>query len=508
MTRSIQDFIQSSKQNHPSNPSDVTSTSFHSKNPEDALHNFLLCKQESTALKIWLSSLISKNVLRKINNTQKLKAFILQYIAQIDAQTQEMLNQIIHNPKFQALEASWRGLKMLTKEAHGCKQIKIKLLDVSWLELTKDIDRAAEFDQSHLFQKVYNNEYGSPGGEPFGILLGDYYVTHKSSQTNPRDIQTLKGICQTASAAFSPFITSAKASFFELDNFTELHSDLNLDVYFKGQEFNQWRSLREDSDSRFIGITLPKVIMRQPYRYHQGQYKGIKFQEFIEKESDYLWGNATYAFGAVLIREFSETGWFSHIRGSPKDRLSGGIITHIPSTSFKSESSDLYARPSIEVAFSYRLEKDLSDKGFIPLSHCHNTQLLAFYSNQSIKSSPAGSENNQSQKINTMIQHLLCASRFAHYIKVMIRDKVGSYIDAEDCEILLNRWLIQYQSNSNDLEIEQQARYPLRDAEVKVKEYPGRPGHFHSIIRLQPHYQVDQIVSELKLSTELTHSSG
>ena len=518
MQHDLKKFLNASLQKKPSqNGSDNTKThenhshSSTNKSSKNGLSDFLFCKQESTALKIWLSSFVSNKKLQKLKSAQDIRSLLTLSISEMDEKINHCLNQIIHHSRFQSLEASWRSLHLFVTEASGHhRQIKVKIFNASWLEITKDIDKAAEFDQSQLFAKVYSHEYGMPGGEPFSILLGDYYITHKPSKTNPRDISTLKGISQTAAAAFCPFITSASPSLFELDEFTDIHADLNLNLYFENSQFSQWHSLRQTPDSRFIGLTLPRVLIREPYHTHQDQYKGIRFRENIESHSDYLWGNACYAFGSIILKEFAAVGWFSQIRGTPRDLDSGGLVTYLPNSSLSPKTTPHLTRPPIEMSIGYRLEKEFSEKGFIPLSHCHNTSLIAFYSNQSIKATEQSTQEDSRQTlhINTMIQHVLSASRFAHYIKVMIRDKIGGFTSANECEHFLNQWLLKYQVGNDSVEWDQQAKYPLKSGRVKVREVPGKPGHYYSIIYLQPHYQVDQVISELKLTTELSNITG
>lgn len=433
-------------------------------------------------------------------------------IARIDHLVNQQLNRIIHDPRFQALEASWRGLWYLAVQADGHRNIKIRFLDLSWSELSRDIDRALEFDQSYVFQKIYSEEYGSPGGEPYGVILGDYTVTHKPTPQHPHnDLATLAGMAEIAAASFAPFITSVSSELFGLDDFSGLGLPLSLDSIFSSQEYSEWLGLREHADTRFIGLTLPRILMRRPYRTQPGVYKGIFFHERIEEGGleSYLWGNAAYAFGGILIRDFANVGWFGHIRGVPRDQVGGGLVTGLPVVDFETDASGIASRPVTDVVITDSLERELSEYGLIPLCQCYGLPYSAFYSNHSLQHTARSRSRNRggfNARLSGMLQHVLCASRVAHYIKVMIRDKVGSFISAEDCEAFLTQWLFRYTTGRDDLDWDEQARYPLREASVRVNESPGKPGQYLCVIHLVPHYQLDQMVSELELVTELAQA--
>lgn len=430
-------------------------------------------------------------------------------VARIDRLISAQINAILHHRRFQAMEASWRGLWYLVLQADGARNIKIKVLDINWSEVSRDIDKALDFDQSQLFQKIYSDEYGHPGGEPYGALIGDYQISHRPTRESPQDdVATLEGIAQIASAAFSPFIAGASPELFGLDEFSTLAQPINLEAIFSQQEYIRWRSLRSKSDSRFIGLTLPRTLMRRPYRTEAGSYKGVPFREQKggRHTDGYLWGNASYAFGGVLIREFANVGWFGHIRGVPRNQIGGGLVTTLPVDSFDTDGHGMATKPLTEVVITDKRERELSELGFTSLCQCYNTPFAAFYSNASVQQPKAGKDRGVNAKLSAMLQHVLCGSRVAHYIKVMIRDKIGAFITADECEQFLRQWLFRYTTGREDLEWEEQARYPLREAAVKVNEHPERPGQYVCVIHLVPHYQVDQMVSELELVTELVQT--
>ncbi|UTA46623.1 type VI secretion system contractile sheath large subunit [Simiduia sp. 21SJ11W-1] len=468
-----------------------------------ALARFINEPDEQAAFSLWL------NEIQLINpNGFKLKSLLSRLIAEIDERINTQVNLIIHNKKFQALEASWLGLWELVDTASLSDNVKIKVLDLSWKDLVRDIDRAPDVDQTALFHLVYNLEFGTPGGEPFGVLLGDYEVSHRPTSARPHDdIHTLQGVSRVAAAAFAPFICGAAPELFGLDNFDTLGLPLDLHSVFNQKEYLRWRSLRKLEDSRFVGITLPRVLMRAPYTTRHTAFNGIKFKEDISHKNSerYLWGNACFAFGTVLIREFAEVGWFSHIRGVPRDYLGGGLVTRFPALAYNTDSKPGRVRMSTQVLISDFQERELSDLGFISLCHSIDTPYACFNSTPSLQDARVFNSKSASAnaRISAMLQQVLCASRFAQYIKVMIRDKVGSYIRDKECERLIQRWLDRYTTGRDDLSWEMLARYPLREARVEVTEEPGKPGVYQSVIHLKTHYTVDHLVSELRLTTAL-----
>lgn len=433
-------------------------------------------------------------------------------IADIDHMINDQVNVILHDKRFQALESSWRGLWYLAVQGDGIKNFKLKVLDLSWNELSKDMTRALDFDQSQLFHKVYSEEYGTPGGEPYGALIGDYEVSHQLSSTHKYDdIHTLQCVAQVAAAAFSPFIAGVSPELFGLDDFSALANPLNLHNVFAQKEYIKWRAFRDKPDAQFVGLTLPRILMRLPYRKTPGSYKGLYFYEQCTSRGNenYLWGNAAYAFAAILIREFANVGWFGHIRGVPRNQSGGGLITNLPCDSFESDAEGVTCKPVTDVIITDIRERELGDLGLIPLCQCYDTPFAAFYGNQSIRK-PARQSTRDADinaRLSAMLQHVLCGSRIAHYIKIMIRDKVGSFITAEECEDYLRNWLFKYTTGREDLEWEEQARYPLREAAVRVREHPEKPGDYVCVIHLRPHYQLDHMVSELELVTELAQSA-
>ena len=435
--------------------------------------------------------------------------WLAQQVAYIDELISEQIDAVLHNKRFQALEASWRGLWFLIDAVVNPENTKIRLLDVSWKDLARDMERAPDFDQSGLFHLIYNEEFGTPGGEPFSVLLGDYYVAHRPYEDHRiDDVFTLQGISRAAAAAFCPFVCSAAPQLFGLDDFDNLGLHINVDEIFRSHDYVRWRSMREHDDSRFLALTLPQVLMREPYRDNRRSRRGLRFNESVagKDHRKYLWGNACFALGTVLIREFSEVGWFSHIRGVPRDHYGGGLVTQFPTPAYRTDSSRAMVKMSTSVTVTDQLERELSDYGMIALCHCFQTPYAVFNNCPSLQIPKVYAKKSATAnaRISSMLQQILCGSRVAQYIKVIVRDKVGSYTTAESCERFLQNWLDQYTTGRDDLSWEMMARYPLREARVVVDEDPAQPGYYSSLVHLKTHYSVDHLVSELRLTTSLS----
>lgn len=430
-------------------------------------------------------------------------------IARLDALLSRQVDAILHHPRFQKLEASWRGLRYLTEQAEGAENVKIRVLSVSWNEIARDLERAIEFDQSQLFHKVYSDEFGTPGGEPFGLLLGDYEIRPRPSAEHPvDDVATLMAVSQVAAAAFAPFIAGVHPSMFGLDEFSDLERPLNFARAFDQLDYLKWNTFRKTDDARFVGLVLPRALMRLPYEDDGSRVDGFRFREDVAgpNRSTYLWGNPAYAFGAVVVRAFAETGWLAGIRGVERDVLKGGLVPNLPVHCFSTDKQGVALKSSTDVVVTDLQEHELSDLGFIPLCHCADSEFSAFYSSQSVQTpkrydEPAATMN---ARISAMLQYMLCVSRFAHYLKVEVRDKIGSFAEASECEDYLNQWLHRYVTSDSDAAPEVKAQYPLREAKVQVRENPSKPGSYLCVAHLLPHFELDELTTSLKLTTELS----
>ncbi len=426
-------------------------------------------------------------------------------IAGIDRLIQVQLDKILHHPRFQQLEASYRGLYYLAGEIPqgGQLRIKMKVLNISWLELGKDLTRAVEFDQSQLFLKIYTNEFGQAGGEPFGLLLGDYYITHRPS-SGMDNIAALRMLTKIAAAAFAPFISAIAPGFLGFDDFGRLERCLNLERTFQQPEYLQWKTLRTDEDSRFLGLLLPQVLLRLPYQQEKAIRYPFNFIEGTAASADYLWGNPAYCFAAVAVRTFEQTGWFSGIRGASPGSP-GGRIQNLPQPVFHADQSLLAQKAPVNIYITDSQEKTLSDQGLIPLCYSKKPGMVLFYDCPSVQkpklhSNVSATENS---KLSSMLHYILCVSRFAHYVKVIARNKMGTFFSAEECQKKLQDWLHQYVVASTDLSETLKIKYPLRDAKVQVFERPGDMNMYMCTLHISPHYQFDYIHTDLRFITEL-----
>ncbi|MEW4452503.1 type VI secretion system contractile sheath large subunit [Bremerella sp. JC817] len=432
-------------------------------------------------------------------------------VAQIDQWLNDQLNAILHHPKFQKLEASWRGLQYLTDmvdEEADRQQVHVRVLNASWKDVERDMERAIEFDASELFKKIYEEEFGTAGGKPFGVMIGDYHIHPQPTKHHPhRDIDTLQGLAGIAAASFCPFIAGASSSMFGLDDFSGIEHVENLRSGFDQAEFTQWHAFRKSEDARFVGLVMPKVLMRLPYETFDARADGFCFREEVagRDRRNYLWGNAAYAFAEVLIRAYSDCGWLAQIRGVQRNVVGGGLVSRLPVHYFGTDREGIAPKASTDCIVSDRQEAELANLGFIPLTHCHDTELSAFYSNQTVQLPKRYEEPEATQnaKISSMLQYILCTSQFAHALKVIARDKVGTFESREAIERFLNDWIHDYVTPDQKAKPETKAARPLRQAEISLRDDPGKPGSYHCTFKLWPHYQLDDLVASIRMKTTI-----
>ncbi len=467
------------------------------------LEAFLRESNTAKALAIWFGD-------RPFSDLDQLARAITTSIGEIDDLVNRQLNEVLHHPVFQKLEASWRGLFYLVErlDEEGDKSIHVRVLNATWAELETDFERAIEFDQSQLFKKVYSQEFDTPGGTPFGVLIGDYALHLRPSAEHPHDdIGVLRHLSQVAAAAFCPWLMGTGPELFGFENFETLERNVNLESIFREQEYLKWRALRESEDARFVGLLLPRVLMRTPYLDDGTRIDGFRFREDVTgpDRSKYLWGNPVYAFGGVLIRAFAESGWLADIRGVKRDILGSGLITTLPVEAFATDAPGVAPKCSAEVVITDTLEKTLSEFGFIALCDCKDTSYSAIYSTPSIQKPKlySSTDATRNARISSLLQFMLCVSRFAHYIKVIARDKIGSTKTPEEFQRLLRDWLADYVTPDADARLDVKARNPLREANVEIHERRGSPGVYQCVIQLAPHYELDDLFARVQLATEL-----
>lgn len=468
--------------------------------PDSSLEAFLHSTSEHELVLSWIKLAPPSPT---IKTKKQYIRFLAAQIAQLDQQINEQLNAILHHSEFQNLEARWQGLKLLVEEKEAEDTIKIFLLTITYEEIYKDLSKL-EFDQSELFDKIYNQRFGSPGEYPFNLLLGDYYF-NVAGNNSRKDLEILTGISHIAAASFCPFITSISPSSFGVTNFCELGVIKNIEKLFDAPEYNNWINFRKNTDSRFIGITLPRILLRQNYQNKTLQKHSFYFDEEIRTldNKNYLWGNACFAFGLVVIRSFKLSGWFGEIRGIKDPKVGGGIVSQLPNISIVSNDVVNFTG-TVETNIDENDESLLSDLGFIPLCSYGKNKQAIFYSNMS--SYKPNYSYGPNSKISSMLQYILCASRFAHYVKIIGRDKIGLLTTTEECAKSLNAWIQDYIA-TNEAGESIRRRYPLQGAKVEIKEIPGKPGCYNCVMHLQPRYQLEKVNTALTLITELTQIS-
>jgi type VI secretion system protein ImpC len=419
-------------------------------------------------------------------------------IAQIDHLVSLQLNEVMHNAAFQKLEGTWRGIKYLMDQSETGTMLKIKVLNVSKRELLKDLQRAPEFDQSALFKKVYEEEYGVFGGSPFGALVGDYEFGK-----HPEDIELLEKISNVAASAHAPFCSAAAPDLFNLPSYTSLDAPRDLAKIFDTTEYAKWKSFRQTEDSRYVALCLPRTLGRLPYGKDTKPVEAFNYEEHVDgsDHSKYLWMNAAFALATRMTNSFSQFGMCVAMRGVE----GGGLVDGLPVHNFYTDEGDVAMKCPTEVPITDRREKELADLGFVPLVHCKGTDYAAFFSVQTAQKAKTYDTDsaNANARLSAQLPYIMAVSRFAHYLKAMMRDKIGSFMSRTDAEIFLNRWITRYVVPDDTASPAMKARCPLREARVDVAEVPGKPGVYRSVMFLRPHFQLDELSVSLRLVSEL-----
>jgi type VI secretion system protein ImpC len=425
-------------------------------------------------------------------------AFLNQRIQQIDELISAQLNEFMHHPAFQKLEGSWRGLSYLVKNTNTNAYLKLRLLNVSKAELLRDLEKAVEFDQSQLFKKVYEEEYGTFGGHPYSCLIGDYEFTR-----HPQDLELIEKISNVAAAAHTPFIAAADPKLFDLDSFEHLGVPRDLSKVFESLELVKWNSFRNSEDSRYVALVLPRVLMRLPYGAKTCPVEGLNFEEDVvgTNSNHFCWGNTAYILGQRITNAFTNFGWTAAIRGVE----GGGIVEGLPAYTFKTTDGDIALKCPTETAITDRREKELSDLGFIGLCHCKGTDFAAFFGGQTTQKAKIYNldDANANSTLSARLPYVLAASRFAHYIKVIMRDKIGSFLTKANVELYLNTWIANYILLNDDAPQNVKARYPLREARIDVFDVPGKPGTYRAVVYLRPHFQMEELTASIRLVATL-----
>jgi type VI secretion system protein ImpC len=436
-----------------------------------------------------------KNISRTISNA----------ISAIDGVLSKQLAEILHNPDFQKLEGSWRGLHHLVQNSETGADLKIRVMNIGKRELFKDLDKAIEFDQSQIFKKIYEAEFGSPGGEPYGALIGDYEFTN-----HPEDIDLLQNMSQIGAAGFCPFVTASAPELLGMESFTELSKPRDLEKIFLDESYTKWRSFRDSDDSRFVVLTMPRSLARLPYGKNTKVVEEFDFEEVELDEKGnakpvphehYSWMNTSYVMGTRLTNAYAKFGWCTAIRGAEN----GGKVEGLPAHVFTADDGDKDLKCPTEIAITDRREAELSKLGFLPLCHYKNTDYAVFFGAQTAQKAKKYDrpEATANAAISARLPYIMATSRIAHFLKVIARDKIGSFMERQDAEDWLKRWIANYVSTDPHPSDEVKSRYPLAEAEIKVEEIPGAPGSYNAVAWLRPWLQLEELTTSLRMVAKI-----
>lgn len=416
-------------------------------------------------------------------------------IEEIDRRIGEQLDTILHHKKFQSLESKWRGLHYLVMNSETGTTLQIRVLNCSKKELGKDLDSAVEFDRSTLFKKVYEEEYGTFGGNPYGLLLGDF-----AFDGSVPDVAMLTSISGVAAAAHAPFLAAASPQLFDMDGFSTLDVPGDLGKLFERTTLEPWRQFRKSDDSRYVALTLPRALLRTPYGKNTLPVEGFNYEEKALDHEDFLWGNTAYALAQRINNAFSLYHWCAAIRGVE----GGGLVEGLPFYTFKSAGEDVIKCPT-EVSITDRRENELAEQGLLGLCYRKNSNQAAFFGGSTANKPTLynTASANANARLSAQLPYILATSRFAHYIKVMMRDKIGSFASRENVANYLNNWIADYVLLNDSAGQDTKARLPLREARIDVTEVPGKPGAYRAIVFLRPHFQLNELTVSMRLVAEL-----
>ena len=439
----------------------------------------------------------------KMTLSRDAEATIGARIAEIDRLVSLQLNEVMHHPAFQKLEGTWRGIKYLLDQSETSDRMKIKVFNASKRDLLRDLQRAPEFDQSAFFKKVYEEEFGVFGGAPFAAMVGDYEFGRTGE-----DVELLERVSQVASAAHAPFLSAASPDLLNLSDFSQIAGIRDVSKVFDNTEYAKWKSFRASDDARYVALAMPHMLLREPYGAETRPIEEFAYEEGIDgsDHSKYLWGNAAYALAARLTQSYAKYGWCAAIRGVE----GGGLVEGLPTHNFRTDDGDVALKCPTEVAITDRREKELADQGLVPLVHCKNTDYAAFFSVQTCNKPKVYDkpEANANARLSAQLPYMLAMSRFAHYLKAMMRDKIGSAMSRSQADLFLNQWIANYVLADDNASADAKAERPLREARIEVMEVPGKPGALRAVAFLRPHFQLDELTVSLRLVADLPKPAG
>lgn len=425
-------------------------------------------------------------------------ALIEGIIAKKNKLLEDQLNEIIHNPTFLEFEGNWRSIEYLVKNTHESSALKLRILNITKEELLDDLRNAVEFDQSQLFKKVYEAEFGTVGGEPYSCLVGAYSFDRSS-----RDVYLLEKIAGVSAAAHAPFLAAADPGIMDFKRFTELSVPRDLRKLFDSTEAIRWNAFREQEDSRYTALVLPRVLIRAPYNDDENPADGMSFNERgVDDSNDfYCWGNPAFVLAQRITEAVYQYNWPAAIRGVE----GGGVVEELPLHMFKTTDGDTVMKTPTEISITDRREKELSDLGFIALCHIKGTNKAVFFGGQTVQKPKQyfKDEATANAALSARLPYLLAASRFAHYIKAIMRDKVASFQTGEDVRKYLSNWIANYVLLNDTASQELKAQIPLREAKIEVKDNPANPGSYNAFIFIRPHFQMEDLTASIRLVAKL-----
>lgn len=436
-----------------------------------------------------------KSVTKTIRNT----------IDQLDKKLSKQLAEIMHHEQFQKLEGSWRGLHHLVMNTETSKTLKLRMLNITKRELFKDLDKAVEFDQSTLFKKIYEEEFGTAGGEPYGALIGDYEFTN-----HPDDIDLLEKVSNVAAAAHAPFISAADPKLFGFEGWEDLSKPRDLEKIFMSKKYTKWNSFRDTDDSRYVSLVMPRVLARLPYGASTKPIDEFSYEEVAlddagealpTSNNDYCWMNAAYVMGTNMTKAFAETNWCTAIRGMNN----GGKVEGLPVHNFISDDGDIDSQCPTEIGITDRREAELSKEGFLSLCHYKNTDYSVFFGAQTCQRPKKynTAEATENAAISARLPYIMASSRIAHYLKCIARDAIGDFMERKDMENFLKTWIAGYILADENASSKMKAKFPLAEARIEVEEIPGAPGSYNAVAFLRPWLQMEELTTSLRMVAKM-----
>jgi type VI secretion system protein ImpC len=460
-------------------------------------------KEEQSKGKEWVKELVDQVLVGQIRVNKDTDVMLGQRIKELDELISTQLSEVLHAPDFQKMEASWRGLQYLVSNTETSTMLKIKVMNISKKDILKDFTSQNDWEAAALFKKIYEEEYGTLGGQPYGCLLGDYEITR-----HPEDIQLMTNMSNVAAAAHAPFLAAANPGLFNWDSFTELAGPRDVAKIFDNDAYIAWKDFRKSDDAKYVGLCMPHILLRLPYGQDTSPVEEFGYEEKVDgrDHKKYLWGNAAYALAARITDAFAKHEWCAAIRGVE----GGGLVEGLPAHLFQTDDGDNTVKCPTEIAITDRREAELSKLGFIPLCYYKGTTNAVFMATQSA-SQPTQyltPDANANARLSSQLQYIFAVSRFAHFLKAMMRDKIGSFMSREQCQKFLNEWIKNYVLLDDFASQDAKSKFPLRDAQIEVSEDPAKPGVYTAVAFLRPHFQLDELTVSLRLVARLPQPKG